>query len=100
MSVKKYDYKTIVIEDRGFINDPVYLHALNAEGAFGWRHKEEQIVGSRKLAVLLERETIVDNYEQEELPDSGPSTVSTLVVEDGRLAVESVEGGDDVKITP
>ena len=62
---KAYEYKTIVIEDRGFITDVVFLHALNIEGAAGWRHKEEQVMGAKKLAVLLEREILVEEYVQE-----------------------------------
>ena len=57
---KTYEYCAIVIEDRGHLTDPEFLAALNEQGKLGWRHKEEQPMGSSKLAVLLERETVVE----------------------------------------
>jgi len=74
--MKSYQYQTVIIEDRGHLNDPEFLAALNefgsAEGqvkcpwcgaidtckarANGWKHKEEQAMGATKLALLLERE--------------------------------------------
>ena len=57
---KTYEYKTVVIEDRGFLNDPVFLETLNREGADGWKHKADQPMGSNKQVILLERETVHD----------------------------------------
>ena len=56
---KIYQYKVIIIPDRGHITDPRYVAALNLEGADGWKHREEQAVGSSKLAILLERELVL-----------------------------------------
>jgi hypothetical protein len=58
---KTYEYQTVVIEDRGFLDDPEFLYALNEQGANGWRHKEDQQKGSSQLCVLMERETVVDS---------------------------------------
>ncbi len=55
--MKTYEYITIIIKDRGHLDDPEFLEALNEFGKKGWKHKEEQAKGSDKLAVLLERET-------------------------------------------
>lgn len=61
MSVKKtYEYKSVVIEDRGFLNDPEFLNLLNTEGAKGWKHKADQVMGSNRQVVLLEREVAHD----------------------------------------
>lgn len=60
-SWKSYEYKTLVLEDRGHLSDPLLLSALNAEGAAGWRHKEDQPKGASQLAILLERETTHDD---------------------------------------
>ena len=49
----------MVIEDRGYLNDPEFLAMLNAEGAQGWKHREDQPMGSTKQVVLLERATEV-----------------------------------------
>ena len=72
--MKIYQYRAVVISDRGHIDDPVYLRALNEQGAMaeaiscpicgesahcgasGWKHREEQIKGADKLVILLERE--------------------------------------------
>lgn len=73
--MKDYQYKAVVLEDRGHLTHPAFIDALNNEGraqgtvpcpccggascgakANGWKHKEEQPMGSSKLAVLLERE--------------------------------------------
>jgi hypothetical protein len=73
MTLKTYQYQAVVIEDRGHLTDPEFLHALNEQGATfgvvacpncggphgfanGWKHKEEQAMGATRLAVLLERE--------------------------------------------
>ena len=58
---KVYQYRTIIIEDRGHITDPRFLAALNEQGSMGWKHKEEQAVGSSRLAVLLEREIVLSS---------------------------------------
>ena len=60
---KTYAYQTIVIDDRGHLDDPEFLAALNEQGAEGWRHKEDATKGASKLCVLLERETIHDSSE-------------------------------------
>jgi hypothetical protein len=57
---KTFQYQTIIIDDRGHLNDPEFLEALNKWGELGWKHKEEQPIGSMRLAVLLEREVILD----------------------------------------
>lgn len=57
---KTYEYKAVLIEDRGFLNDPEFLDMLNREGADGWKHKADQAMGSTRQAVLLEKETIHD----------------------------------------
>ena len=57
---KTYEYKAKVIEDRGFLNDSVFLETLNREGADGWKHKADQPMGANRQVVLLERETIHD----------------------------------------
>ena len=72
--MKSYEYQTVIIPDRGHLDDPEFLRALNEQGrpqgevkcplcgepghafANGWKHKEEAAVGANKLAVLLERE--------------------------------------------
>ena len=71
--VKVYQYKIIVITDPGHITDPRFTDTLNAEGAHGWKHKEEQKVGSSKLAILLEREIMVQAWPPEE-PDGQTSS--------------------------
>ena len=79
--VKVYQYKTVVMEDRGHISDPRFLEVLNREattGADGWRHKEEQVVGASRLAILVERELAVDG----QLPDDGAVTSGPGSVED------------------
>ena len=75
---KIYQYKAIVIEDRGHISDLHFLAALNRAGAEGWKHKEEQPKGSSKLAILLERELTVEEW----LPDDGVATGDTGTVEE------------------
>ena len=75
---KAYQYKTIIISDRGHLDDPGLLLALNIEGlpeldpdcprcgkkghavAHGWKHKEDQVKGASKLAILVEREVEID----------------------------------------
>ena len=77
-TVKAYEYKAVVIEDRGHLTHPPFIAALNKEGvpegniecpvcgkyghavADGWKQKEEQPMGANKLAVLLEREIVID----------------------------------------
>ena len=54
---KTYEYEAVVIEDRGFLDDPEFLAMLNEEGASGWRHRADQAKGASKQVVLLERET-------------------------------------------
>ena len=58
MAKKTYEYKSMIISDRGHLNDPEFLDMLNKEGADGWKRSEEQPMGSNKLVVLLERETV------------------------------------------
>lgn len=58
--LKRYEYKAVLIEDRGFLNDPDFLDMLNKEGADGWKHRADQPMGSTRQVVLLERETIHD----------------------------------------
>jgi hypothetical protein len=76
--VKTYQYKTIIISDRGHLDDPGLLLALNEAGlseinpdcprcgikghavAHGWKHKEDQPKGANKLAILVEREVEID----------------------------------------
>jgi hypothetical protein len=75
--VKCYDYITLLIPDRGFLDDPEFLAALNEQGRAekdppcpwcgnkgtckvwqnGWRHKADSPKGATMQAVLLERET-------------------------------------------
>jgi hypothetical protein len=57
---KTYEYKAVVIEDRGFLNDPEFLEMLNREGTDGWKHKSDQPMGSNRQVILLERETMHD----------------------------------------
>lgn len=57
-SYKKYEYCTVLIEDRGHLDDPDYLRMLNEMGALGWKRSQEAPKGANKLAVLLEREVI------------------------------------------
>ena len=61
MPQKTYEYKAVLIEDRGFLNDPEFLAMLNKEGADGWKHRTDQPMGSTRQVVLLERETIRDD---------------------------------------
>jgi len=78
--VKTYEYKTIQIEDRGHLDDPEFLSALNEQGAAekdpicpwcgkrgtckvwqnGWRHKTDTPKGAHLQIVLFERETEFD----------------------------------------
>ena len=78
MAVKAYQYKTITLPDRGHIDHPPFLMAMNVEGAsienvpcpvcggaghaigYGWKDREWQNVGAQRLIVLLEREVEVD----------------------------------------
>ena len=57
MRRKTYEYMAIIIEDRGHLNDPEFLAALNEHGAKGWKRSEEHAMGATQLVVLLERET-------------------------------------------
>jgi len=57
---KLFQYKTIIIQDRGHLNDPEFLEALNTYGALGWEHKTDMPMGATQLAVLLKREVILD----------------------------------------
>jgi len=57
---KTYEYEAVVIEDRGFLNDPEFLETLNREGAEGWKHKSDQPMGSNRQVILFERETVHD----------------------------------------
>lgn len=57
-SRKTYEYCTVLIEDRGHLDDPDYLRMLNEMGAQGWKRAQEAPKGSSKLAVLLEREVV------------------------------------------
>ena len=62
MAIQKiYEYKAVTIEDRGFLNDPVFLEMLNREGADGWKHRVDQPMGANRQVVLLERETVHDD---------------------------------------
>jgi hypothetical protein len=76
---KIYQYKVIVLEDRGHITDPRLVHALNVEGAEGWKHKEEQSIGSSRLAVMLERElTLIDALPDDGITVSAPDSVQEI----------------------
>ena len=55
---KTYEYKAVVIEDRGHLSDPEFLGALNDFGAEGWKRSEEQAMGATKLVILFERELV------------------------------------------
>lgn len=58
--VKTFQYCTVVIEDRGHLDDPKLLAALNDMGSKGWKRSEEHEKGSNKLAILFEREVQLD----------------------------------------
>jgi hypothetical protein len=53
---KTYEYRAIVIDDRGHLDESGFLRMLNEQGAEGWKRSEEQPKGGSKLVVLLERE--------------------------------------------
>lgn len=62
MAAKKtYEYQALVVDDRGHLNDPEFLAVLNEWGAQGWKRSEEQPMGSTRLVILLERETVHDD---------------------------------------
>jgi hypothetical protein len=78
---KIFQYKALVTEDRGYISDPHFLAVLNKEGSDGWKHKEEQVMGASKLAILLERElTVVDQLPDDGAQVSAPGTVEEVDV--------------------
>jgi len=76
--MKCFQYKAIVIEDKGHLDDPEFLAGLNESGiaegrikcprcegdghavASGWKHREDQSKGAHNQVVLLEREVEVD----------------------------------------
>lgn len=75
--VKIYQYKVVEIIDRGHLDDPEFLLALNEAGvdagripcprcgqckavANGWKHREDQAKGANKQVVLLEREVTIE----------------------------------------
>ena len=65
---KKLEYKTETFPYTGHLVDPSFLEQLNVAGAEGWKRSEEQQVGSGKLAVLFERETVTVTDEEEKQP--------------------------------
>jgi transposase-like protein len=75
--VKSYQYETVIIADRGHLDDPEFLEALRAFGlaqgqvkcprcgaekgcawANGYKRSEESAKGASNLVLLLEREVI------------------------------------------
>lgn len=74
--VKAYEYQAVLIPDKGHLDDPEFLRALNDQGeakkdppcpwcggkgckvwANGWRHKMDANKGAHTQVILLERET-------------------------------------------
>lgn len=63
---KKFEYRTLLIPDRGHLDDEGFLTALNDWGQRGWKRSEEAAKGSNWLAVLLEREVVLPKPEEVE----------------------------------
>ncbi len=92
--MKAYQYQTILIPDRGHLDDPELLTALNQQGvpegsvrcprcgkrghsvASGWKHREDQPKGANALAILLEREVEIGIECESLLLVPGPDTTN------------------------
>ena len=59
--MKVYDYVSIIIDDRGHLDDPEFLDALNYWGSRGYKRSEEQAKGAKQLVILFERERIIED---------------------------------------